>query len=80
MAGHSRHHLVDDHEAVGAAPVPRALQFHQRGEAVLYGRRLELDWMSGDVVARGKRLGVPTPVHRALNDVLVLHAHGAPKT
>jgi 2-dehydropantoate 2-reductase len=41
-----------------------------------HGRRLELEWLSGDVVARGTRLRVPTPVHRALNDVLVLHAGG----
>jgi 2-dehydropantoate 2-reductase len=41
-----------------------------------HGRRLELEWLSGDVVARGKKLGVPTPVHRALHDVLALHAGG----
>ena len=41
-----------------------------------HGNRLELDWLSGDVVARGKRLGVPTPVHRALNDVLALYEGG----
>jgi 2-dehydropantoate 2-reductase len=41
-----------------------------------HGRRLELEWLSGDIVARGTRLGVPTPVHRALNDVLLLHAGG----
>jgi 2-dehydropantoate 2-reductase len=41
-----------------------------------HSRRLELEWLSGDVVARGTRLGVPTPVHRALHDVLVLHAGG----
>jgi 2-dehydropantoate 2-reductase len=38
-------------------------------------RRLELEWLSGDVVARGKKLGVPTPVHRALHDILILHAN-----
>jgi 2-dehydropantoate 2-reductase len=28
------------------------------------GQRLELPWLSGDVVARGQRLGVATPRHR----------------
>jgi len=40
------------------------------------GNRLELPWLSGDVVARGRRLGVPTPCHRAVVDVLSLHADG----
>jgi 2-dehydropantoate 2-reductase len=43
-----------------------------------HGRRLELEWLSGDVVARGRKLGVPTPVHRVLNDVLALYADGKP--
>jgi 2-dehydropantoate 2-reductase len=43
------------------------------------GNRLELDWLGGDVVARGARLGVPTPVNRALYDVLALYAHGRPE-
>ena len=67
------------HVALIGERIASALDYaHRRAE--VNGRRLELDWLSGDVVARGKRLGVPTPVHRALNDVLVLHAHGAPKT
>lgn len=40
------------------------------------GSRLELPWLSGDVVARGRRLGVPTPCHRAVVDMLSLHAEG----
>lgn len=40
------------------------------------GHRLELPWLSGDVVARGRRLGVPTPCHRAVVDMLSLHAEG----
>lgn len=42
------------------------------------GSRLELPWLSGDVVARGRRLGVPTPCHRAAVDILSLHADGRP--
>jgi len=40
------------------------------------GSRLELPWLSGDVVARGRRLGVATPCHRAVVDILSLHADG----
>lgn len=41
-----------------------------------YGNRLEVEWLSGDVVERGKTAGVPTPVNRAIHDVLTLHAGG----
>ena len=41
------------------------------------GNRLELPWLSGDVVERGRRLGVATPCHRAVVDMLSLHADGA---
>lgn len=40
------------------------------------GGRLELDWLSGDVVKRGHALGVATPVNRALSDVLALRSAG----
>lgn len=42
------------------------------------GARLELPWLSGDVVARGTRLGVATPCNRAIVDLLSVHAAGAP--
>ncbi len=42
------------------------------------GARLELPWLSGDVVARGGRLGVPTPCNRVVVDLLSVHAGGAP--
>jgi 2-dehydropantoate 2-reductase len=40
------------------------------------GNRLEVDWLSGDVVRRGLAAGVATPVNRVLHDVLALHAGG----
>ena len=40
------------------------------------GNRLELPWLSGDVVARGRRLGIATPCHRAVVDMLLPHADG----
>jgi 2-dehydropantoate 2-reductase len=42
------------------------------------GNRLELPWLSGDVVERGRRLGVATPCHRAVVDMLSLYADGTP--
>jgi 2-dehydropantoate 2-reductase len=41
------------------------------------GSRLEVPWLSGDVVARGQRLGVATPCNRAVFDILSVHADGA---
>ena len=40
------------------------------------GQRLELPWLSGDVVARGQRLGVPTPCHRVIADLLAPYSNG----
>jgi len=40
------------------------------------GNRLEVDWLSGDVVQRGARLGVPTPGNRAIWDILSIYSEG----
>ncbi len=40
------------------------------------GNRLEVNWLSGAVVELGAAVGVPTPIHRAVRDILVLHAQG----
>jgi 2-dehydropantoate 2-reductase len=40
------------------------------------GNRLEVDGLSGDVVERGRGATVPTPVNRAIYDILILHAAG----
>jgi 2-dehydropantoate 2-reductase len=40
------------------------------------GRPLELQWLSGSVVDLGAKVGVPTPLHRTVRDVLILHAAG----
>ena len=39
--------------------------------------RLEVAWLSGDVVARGAEAGVATPANRAVADLLAVHADGA---
>jgi 2-dehydropantoate 2-reductase len=42
------------------------------------GNRLELPWLSGAVVEMGEQLGVPTPMNRAVRDVLALYVNGKP--
>jgi 2-dehydropantoate 2-reductase len=41
-----------------------------------HGNRLEVEWLSGGVVQLGREVGVPTPVNRAVWDILALHANG----
>jgi 2-dehydropantoate 2-reductase len=40
------------------------------------GNPLEVRWLSGGVVELGKAAGVPTPLNRAIADILALHAAG----
>jgi 2-dehydropantoate 2-reductase len=40
------------------------------------GNPLEVEWLSGSVVKLGAAVGVPTPIHRAARDILILHAQG----
>jgi 2-dehydropantoate 2-reductase len=44
------------------------------------GNRLELPWLNGKLVELGRAAGVPTPLHRAVCDVLALYVNGAPPT
>jgi 2-dehydropantoate 2-reductase len=41
------------------------------------GRRLELPWLSGAVLRLGRELGVETPIHRFITNVLTPHANGS---
>ncbi|HEX6363593.1 MAG TPA: 2-dehydropantoate 2-reductase [Albitalea sp.] len=41
-----------------------------------HGRRLEVPWLAGAVVQLGRRHGVPTPLNRAIADILELHVAG----
>jgi 2-dehydropantoate 2-reductase len=43
------------------------------------GNRLELPWLSGAVVELGGKLGVATPLNRAVCDILALYVTGAPR-
>ena len=40
------------------------------------GNRLEVRWLAGGVVELGAAKGVPTPLNRAIADILALHAEG----
>jgi len=40
------------------------------------GNPLEVRWLSGGVVELGQQKGVPTPLNRAIADILALHAAG----
>jgi 2-dehydropantoate 2-reductase len=42
------------------------------------GKPLELRWLAGGVVDLGAEANVPTPLNRAVRDVLILHADGSP--
>lgn len=41
------------------------------------GNRLEVRWLAGAVAELGRGKGVPTPLNRAIADILALHAGGA---
>jgi 2-dehydropantoate 2-reductase len=40
------------------------------------GRRLEVPWLSGKIAELGQSVGVPTPLNRAVSDILALSAMG----
>jgi 2-dehydropantoate 2-reductase len=40
------------------------------------GNPLEVPWLSGGIVELGQQKGVPTPLNRAIADILALHAAG----
>ena len=44
------------------------------------GNPLEVRWLAGGVVELGATVGVPTPLNRAIADILALHAEGAKAT
>jgi 2-dehydropantoate 2-reductase len=43
------------------------------------GNRLEVRWLSGGVVELGRAVNVPTPLNRAIADILALRANGTPR-
>ena len=59
---------------VDSLPAEMTSSMHNDLEA---GKRLELDWLSGGVVALGEAAGVPTPMNRAVSAILALYANGS---
>jgi 2-dehydropantoate 2-reductase len=43
---------------------------------LLGGRRLESPWLSGAIVKLGAASFIPTPVNRAIDDILALYVEG----
>ena len=58
----------------GAPPAMMASMAHD----LIRGNRIELPWLSGKVVALGRELGVPTPVHEVLYAILKPFTDGRP--
>ena len=56
----------------GQPPAMMASMAHD----LIRGNRIELPWLGGKVVAMGKELGIPTPVHSLLNAILKPHTDG----
>jgi 2-dehydropantoate 2-reductase len=54
------------------APETRSSQL----EDLLAGRRLELEWLNGEVVRLGRQLGVPTPLNSRIYEALEPHEGG----
>ena len=46
---------------------------------LMRGKRLELEWLSGEVVRRGKALGIETPGHAFAYALLLPYAQGRPE-
>ncbi|MFO1026281.1 MAG: ketopantoate reductase C-terminal domain-containing protein, partial [Acetobacteraceae bacterium] len=67
---------VVDRTMAGTAALP-APMLASMAHDLLRGGRLELPWLSGKVVALGRDLGVPTPVHAMLYAVLKPFADGS---
>ena len=68
--GTAKHHLefIEAH----MHPETRSSQL----EDLLAGRRLELEWLNGEVVRLGRALGVPTPLNSTVYETLRPHAAG----
>jgi 2-dehydropantoate 2-reductase len=60
------------------ATLPDQMTASMQGD-LARGNRLEVPWLSGAVVDMGKRLGVPTPLNRAVSDIMAIYANGSPK-
>lgn len=72
--------LPDDHVEQRMAMLdrlPAEMTASMQGD-LARGNRLELPWLGGAVVRMGAQLGIPTPLNRAVSDILALYVDGAP--
>jgi 2-dehydropantoate 2-reductase len=46
---------------------------------LMRGKRLELEWLSGEVIRRGKKIGIETPAHEFTYAVLAPYIDGPPE-
>jgi len=72
--------LVEDYAEQRLAMIdglPAEMTASMQGD-LARGNRLELPWLSGAVVEMGAKVGVPTPLNRAVRDVLALYVNGTP--
>jgi 2-dehydropantoate 2-reductase len=73
--------LPDDaaDSVVGFTKIAPPAMMASMAHDLIRGNRIELPWLSGKVVALGKELGVPTPVHEILYAVLKPFVGGTQK-
>lgn len=64
-------------EAVRAIPQTMAGQMSSTAQDILRGRPTEIDFLNGEIVRRGRDLGVPVPVNNALHVIVKLIEAGA---
>jgi 2-dehydropantoate 2-reductase len=55
--------------------LPASMSSSMHGDLERHNR-LEVEWLSGDVVRRGLELGMATPCNRAVFDILSVHSQG----
>ncbi len=70
--------FADDHAErtlAGVDRLPEQMTTSMHGD-LKRGNRLEVPWLSGAMVELGRQAGVPTPLNRAVFDILALHAGG----
>ena len=68
-------HLAEDfaeQRMVFVETLPPQMTASMQGD-LARGNRLELPWLGGAVVELGKQVGVPTPLNRAVADILALY-------
>jgi 2-dehydropantoate 2-reductase len=59
--------------------LPASMSSSMQGDLERHNK-LEVEWLSGDVVRRGRELGIDTPCNRAVFDILSVHSQGRAMT